>query len=293
MPKNLFVSIVGRPNVGKSSLLNRLLGEKIAIVSDKPQTTRNKIVGVWNRDDMQIVFVDTPGIHTPKNKLGEKMIREADEAMDGVDGAILVAEARAPGKTEKNLIARFSAEEIPIILLLNKTDVTPKDQVAKAIAQYAALADFAAIVPGSALKKDNLSPLMDEVERLIGEGVAYYPDDIATDQTVRKMASEFIREKLLRSLSAEVPHGIAVNILSFKDRTDKPITEISAEIVCEKDSHKGIVIGKNGQTLKKIATAARKDIEDLLNRQVFLECYVKVRQAWRDDERFLEEEYEQ
>lgn len=291
--KTGFITIAGRPNVGKSTLLNALIGEKIAIVSDKPQTTRNKIVGVWNRDDMQIVFVDTPGIHTPKNKLGEKMIREADEAMDGVDGAILVAEARAPGKTEKNLIARFSAEEIPIILLLNKTDVTPKDQVAKAIAQYAALADFAAIVPGSALKKDNLSPLMDEVERLIGEGVAYYPDDIATDQTVRKMASEFIREKLLRSLSAEVPHGIAVNILSFKDRTDKPITEISAEIVCEKDSHKGIVIGKNGQTLKKIATAARKDIEDLLNRQVFLECYVKVRQAWRDDERFLEEEYEQ
>lgn len=290
-----FITIAGRPNVGKSTLLNAIIGEKIAIVSDKPQTTRNKIVGVYNRENLQLVFVDTPGIHTPKNKLGEKMIREADEAMAGVDCAVLVAEPRSPGRTEKNLIQRFTAEEIPVILFLNKSDVTPKDKIAEAIAQYAALCDFAAIVPGSALKKDNLSALMSEVEKQIpdDESIAYYPEDISTDQTVRKMASEFIREKLLRALSAEVPHGIAVNILSFRDRSDKPITEISAEIICEKDSHKGIIIGKNGQTLKKIASQARADIEELLDRKVYLECYVRVRPSWRDDERFLEQEYEQ
>ncbi len=290
-----FITIAGRSNVGKSTLLNAIIGEKIAIVSDKPQTTRNKIAGIYNRDDLQIVFVDTPGLHAPKNKLGERMIREAEEAMDGIDGAIVVAEPRSPGKTEKNLISRFQAEDIPIILVLNKADITPKEQIAEAIGQYAALCEFASIVPASALKKDNVDALLDEVEKLIApeDGAVYYPTDIATDQTVRKMASEFIREKILRALSAEVPHGIAVHILSFRERSDKPITEISAEIVCEKDSHKGIIIGKNGRTLKKIASLARADLESLLDRKVFLECFVKVRTAWRDDERFLENEYEQ
>lgn len=292
--KTGFITIAGRPNVGKSTLLNAIIGEKIAIVSNKPQTTRNKIVGIYNKDDMQIVFLDTPGIHSPKNKLGEKMIQEADEAMDGVDAAILVAEPRSPGKTEKNLIARFAKEDVPVILFLNKADITPKDKIAEAIAQYAELHDFASIVPASALKNDNVDALMSEVVNLIdSEGVAFYPEDIATDQTVRKMASEFIREKLLRELSAEVPHGIAVNIITFREREDKPITEISAEIICEKDSHKGIIIGKNGRTLKKIASLARQDIEKLLDRKVYLECFVKVRESWRDDERFIEGEYEQ
>lgn len=287
--KSGFITIAGRPNVGKSTLLNAIIGEKISIVSAKPQTTRGKITGIYNRDNLQLVFIDTPGVHKPKNKLGEKMIREINEAVSDIDCAVLVVEPRSPGKTEKELTERFKASGTPLILAINKTDTVKKDYVAKAIVEYSELADFAAVVPMSALRKDNVQPLIDEIIKIVDGDTAFYPDDISTDRTERQLVAEILREKLIRRLSDEVPHGINIEIVSFKEREDKPITEISADIVCEKASHKGIIIGKNGESLKKTASIAREDMEKLLGRKVFLECFVKVREGWRDDERYIAE----
>ena len=287
--KSGFITIIGRPNVGKSTLLNAIIGEKISIVSSKPQTTRGKITGIYNRENLQLVFIDTPGVHKPKNKLGEKMIKDVNEAVDGVDCALLVVEPRSPGKTEKELITRFKNDGVPLILVINKTDSVKKDYVAKAIIEYSELADFAAVVPLSALKKDNISPLIDEITKFAHGDTAYYPDDISTDRTERQLVSEILREKLIRRLDDEVPHGINVEIDSLKEREDKPLVEIMATVVCERSSHKGIIIGKNGEGIKKAATAAREEMEKLLGKKVYLECFVKVKEGWRDDEKYIAE----
>ncbi len=286
--KTGFITIIGRPNVGKSTLLNAIIGEKIAIVTDKPQTTRSRIVGIYNEEDVQFIFVDTPGLHTPKNKLGEYMVKEAYEAADDVDCAIVVTEPKPPKATEVRLIERFNKDGIPMILVVNKTDKYSREEVAKTIAEYAKLSDFASVVPTSALRGSNVSIIIDELKKIIEDGgEKFYPDDIATDQTVRHMAAEIIREKLMRRLSDEIPHGITVDVVSFKEREDKPITDIAVSVICERESHKRIVIGKNGALIKAAASEARKEIEDLLDGKVFLECFVKVREGWRDDNNFI------
>lgn len=293
--KSAFISIIGRANVGKSTLLNAIVGEKVAIVSDKPQTTRDRIIGLYNTEDTQLVFVDTPGFHTPRNKLGEHMIRAAQEAMDGVDAILLVAECRAPGKIEKDLIEKLKMLEIPTILVLNKIDIYKKEEIAASIQAYATLFPFHAVVPISAMRKDGvrlileeLAPFAEEVDDL------FYPTDIATDRTERRLAADLIREKLLRNLNDEIPHGTAVEIVMFRDREDKDLTDVFANIICERESHKGIIIGKGGSMLKKAASQAREDLEKMLGRKVYLECRVKVKEDWRNNERLINEynEYE-
>jgi GTP-binding protein Era len=291
--RTAYISIVGRANVGKSTLLNAIIGEKISIVSNKPQTTRNRITGIYNRDDMQLVFVDTPGMHTPHNKLGEHMVKAAKEAMDDVDAAILVVECKPPRTTEKRIIERLNAEGTPTVLVINKIDRVKKSEIIKTIEEYSKLGEFASIVPISALKKDGVKIVLDEIMPFTNEdGVQYYPDDIDTDQTVRQMASELVREKILRNMHDEIPHGIAVEPLVFKDRENKngePVTDIVLNIICEKESHKGMLIGKAGSMLKKTASEARADIEKLLGNKVNLQCYVKVKENWRDSEKIITE----
>lgn len=288
--KTAFVSIVGRTNVGKSTLLNALLGEKISIVSDKAQTTRSRIVGILNTPDAQIVFRDTPGFHRPENKLGEKMVEVATEAIGDTDLILLVAECRAPGTTEKQILSRIQASGLPCILVLNKIDKVSKDAILKVIAAYAELFDFSSVIPVSALCRDGIQIVLDEIMPFAEEAaVTFYPTDAATDRSERYLASELVREKLLRNLRDEVPHGTAVSTVSFKDREDKDLTEIYVDIICERESHKGIIIGKQGAMLKKIATEARSEIENLLGRKVFLDCRVKVKPDWRNDERLIGE----
>ena len=242
---------------------------------------------------MQLVFVDTPGMHTPHNKLGEHMVKAAKEAMDDVDAAILVVECKPPRTTEKRIIERLNAEGTPTVLVINKIDRVKKSEIIKTIEEYSKLGEFASIVPISALKKDGVKIVLDEIMPFTNEdGVQYYPDDIDTDQTVRQMASELVREKILRNMHDEIPHGIAVEPLVFKDRENKngePVTDIVLNIICEKESHKGMLIGKAGSMLKKTASEARADIEKLLGNKVNLQCYVKVKENWRDSEKIITE----
>lgn len=291
--RTAFISIVGRANVGKSTLLNAIIGDKVSIVSNKPQTTRNKITGIYNKEDLQLVFVDTPGMHTPKNKLGEHMVKAVSEAIEDVDVALLVVECKPPRATEEKLIARLAAHNIPIILVINKIDTIKKAEVIKYIAEYSKLHDFAAVVPISAMRKDGVQIILDEIMPFTNEdGIQYYPEDSYTDQTVRQMASEIVREKVLRNMHDEIPHGVAIEPLVFKDRKNKAgedVTDIIINIICEKESHKGMLIGKAGSMLKKMATEARKDIEELLGNKVNLQCYVKVKENWRDSEKIITE----
>ncbi len=291
--KTAYISIVGRANVGKSTLLNSIIGEKISIVSNKPQTTRNRVTGIYNRDGLQLVFVDTPGMHTPQNKLGEHMVKAAKEAMEDVDVAVLVVECKPPRNTEKRIIEKLSASETPIILVINKIDRVKKSDIIKAIEEYSKLGEFASVIPISALKKDGVQIVIDEILPFANEdGIQFYPDDIDTDQTVRQMASEIVREKILRNMHDEIPHGVAVEPLVFKDRENKngeTVTDIVLNIICEKESHKGMLIGKAGSMLKKTATEAREDIEKLLENKVNLQCYVKVKENWRDSEKIIME----
>ena len=275
-------TMIGRPNVGKSTLTNALVGEKVTIVSDKPQTTRNRICGIVPYEDAQFIFVDTPGFHKPKNKLGEYMVAVVNESMEDTDAAILVVEPREPGKQEKLLIERMEALGIPMLLAINKVDAVEKPEILGVIEHYAHLADFVSIVPISAKTGDGVEILRQELYRLCEEGPALYEEGIFSDQSERVMAAEFIREKLLRLLDREVPHGIAVEIEKF-DESNEAFTEIGAVIYCEKDSHKGIVIGKNGAMLKKVGQYAREDMEELLGKKVFLTLWVKIRENWRDD----------
>lgn len=282
MTKTAFIAIVGRPNVGKSTLLNALLGEKLAIVSKKPQTTRNRITGILTEGDNQFVFLDTPGMHKPKTKLGDRMVETITNTVKEVDAAILVVEAgSAVGEVERGFLSRFQKEKIPAILVINKTDRASREQIVKSIEAYAAEYEFSSVVPISALKKDGMDLILRECEAFLAESAWFFPPDAITDQPERQIASEIIREKLLRTMDDEIPHGTAVVIEEFKE--EKNLLRIRAEIFCERESHKRMIIGKNGQALKTVGTYAREDLEAFFGIQVYLNLWVKVKEHWRDN----------
>ncbi len=286
MTKSAFIAIVGCPNVGKSSILNRLLGTKIAIVSDKPQTTRTRIMGVLTEDDTQLVFTDTPGYHRPRNKLGEKMVQAVADSVSGVDACLFVTEPEGEIRTaELELIEKFRQQKMPVILAINKVDTLPdKEVLMTRIAQLTQLYDFEAVVPVSALRGINMDALLDELKKLAEESVFFFPEDTLTDQPERVIAAEIIREKLLRNLDREIPHGTAVAVEKMHERDTGDIIDIEATIYCEKDSHKGIIIGKNGEMLKRISTRAREDMEKFFMCRINLRCWVKVKEGWRNRE---------
>ena len=279
--KTAFIAIVGRPNVGKSTLLNAIVGEKVAIVSKKPQTTRNRITGIFTEGENQFVFLDTPGLHKPRTRLGDFMVKTTSETLGGVDYAILVVEAReAVGDIEAEIIKRFKQDGMRAILVINKIDLVRAANVAKTIQAYAEAFDFDAVVPMNAKDGKGLDILLDECKQYLSEGDWLFDEDMITDQPERQIAAEIIREKLLRSLDEEIPHGIAVTI---EEWTEKPgVVSIRAEIYCEKQSHKGIIIGKRGALIKQIGTRARQDIEAMLDTRVFLDLYVRVKENWRE-----------
>ena len=281
MRKTAFIAIIGRPNVGKSTLLNAILGEKVAIVSKKPQTTRNRITGIHTVGENQFVFLDTPGIHKPRTKLGDYMVKTTSQTVAGVDTAILVVEAReAVGDIEAKMIQRFKSEGIRAILVINKTDTVRPENIAKTIAAYAEAFDFEAVVPMVAKNGKGVDILISECEKFLRESEWFFPEDIVTDQPERQLAAEIIREKLLRMLDEEIPHGTAVTIEEWKE--EGRLISIRAEIYCEKASHKGIIIGKGGSLIKKIGSYARQDIEQMLDSKVYLDLYVRVKENWRD-----------
>lgn len=286
-PKTAFIAIVGCPNAGKSSILNRLLGQKVAIVSPKPQTTRTRIMGVLTENETQLVFTDTPGFHRPKTKLGEKMVQAVDESISGVDACLLVVEPKGeirPAETE--LINRFKREKIPAVLAINKIDLIPeKTDLMARILEFSKLYEFEAIVPLSAKDGNGLDELKDELMALAFESEHFFPDDTLTDQPERVLASEMIREKMLRLLDKEIPHGAAVSIEKMREREDgSGIVDIDATIYCERETHKGIIIGKGGKMLKKISTFARQDMERFFDCKVNLQVWVKVKEDWRNRE---------
>lgn len=289
--RSAFIALVGRPNVGKSTLMNYIIGQKIAIVSPKPQTTRSRIMGVLTENGSQMIFVDTPGVHKARTKLGDFMTDTVSRTIEDVDVAVVVVDSSAkPHPGEDELILDLKAKKIPTILVLNKTDLLEDKTVLMArIAELAKLNDFAAVVPLSAATGDGVDILKDELYKLLPEGPAFFPEDTLTDQPERTLASEFIREKLLYVLDDELPHGIGVVIDTMKERESGDIIDISATVYCEKDSHKGMVIGKNGSVLKKVGSLARKDMEDFLACKVNLKLWVKVKQDWRNREGVLRE----
>jgi GTP-binding protein Era len=282
--KTCFIAIVGKPNVGKSTVLNQILGEKVAIVSAKPQTTRNRIIGILTEGDDQIVFLDTPGIFSPRNALGEYMVKTAGSSIQDADAVILMADVQKTcGTVEENIIADAKRADIPVILALNKVDTVTPEIVAERLAEYSAKHDFQAYVPLCAKNGKNVDALLGECRAFLQEGVWYYPEDMSTDQPVRQMAAEIIREKVLRTLDKEIPHGVAVVIEEFKE--EGTLTRIRAEIFCEKESHKGIIVGKGGEGLKRIGSYARADLEKLLDTKVYLNLWVKVKENWRESAR--------
>ena len=284
--KTAFIAIVGRPNVGKSSILNNLLGQKVAIVSSKPQTTRTKIMGVLTEDNVQLVFTDTPGFHKPKTKLGEKMIKAVDDSIGGVDSCLFVTEAKGEiREAELDLLKKLKAERIPVVLAINKIDMlSDKQELMGRILELTKLLDFEAVIPVSARENDGMDELKGELFKLAAPSEFFFPEDTLTDQPERVLAAEMIREKLLHKLSDEIPHGIAVSIERMKEREDKPIIDIEAVIYCERESHKGIVIGKKGAMLKEISTNARHDLEQFFECKINLQCWVKVKEDWRNRE---------
>ncbi len=286
MTKTAFIAIVGKPNVGKSSLLNKMLGAKIAIVSSKPQTTRTKIMGVLTVDETQLVFTDTPGFHKPHNRLGEYMNTAVGDSIGGTDAVIFVVEPRGElDEKELELIKKFKQEKLPVILAINKIDmIKEKTELLARILHLTKLFDFEAVVPVSATEGDGVSELLDELKKLAFESVHFFPDDTLTDQPERVIAAEIIREKILRLMDKEIPHGIAVSIEKMHERENKKILDIDATIYCERDTHKGMVIGKNGSMLKKISTFARQDLESFFDIKVNLHTWVKVKDNWRNKE---------
>ena len=277
--KSAMITIAGRPNVGKSTLLNALVGEKIAIVSNKPQTTRNRICAILNRGDTQFVFLDTPGFHKPRTKLGDYMVGVVNESVSDVDAVILIVEPIAgAGKQEEALIAQLHKQNAPALLVINKIDTVEKDTLLEVIASYQDLYPFDACIPISAKRRDGLQ----ELDRYAVPGPQLFPDDMITDQPERQIVAEIIREKMLWNLEREIPHGTAVEITKFSERDDGVI-EIDATIYCEKASHKGIIIGKQGAMLKKISTMARQDCERFLGAKIYLQTWVKVKENWRDN----------
>lgn len=286
--KSGFVTLIGRPNVGKSTLMNRLIGQKIAITSNKPQTTRNKIQTVYTCEQGQIVFLDTPGIHKAKNKLGDYMVNVAQHTLSEVDVILwLVEPSTFIGAGERHIIEQLKKTKTPVILVINKTDTVKREEILTFIDAYRKELEFAEIVPVSALKGDNTQDLIDSIFKYLPYGPMFYDEDTVTDQPQREIVSELIREQALRCLDEEIPHGIAVSIDQMKWRADDSIVDIDATIVCERDSHKGIIIGKGGSMLKKIGSRARKEIEDLLETQVNLKLWVKVKKDWRDSDFLL------
>ncbi len=284
--KSGFVSIIGRPNVGKSTLLNTIVGEKIAIISDKPQTTRNKILAILNTDDCQIVFNDTPGIHKPRTKLSEFMVKVANDSMKEMDVVLFVVDATLPtSETEREIAANLGLLGVPTILVINKVDLVRKDSILPIIADFSSLHHFEAIVPVSAMKNDGIEILISEIKHFMLPGPAFFPDDMITDQPEKQIAAEIIREKLLWLLDKEVPHGIAIEIEKMNDGGGT--CKILASIYCEKASHKGIVIGKGGSVLKRVGSMARMDIEKMIGRKVYLELFVKVKSDWRNNNYLL------
>ena len=282
MIKSAMITICGRPNVGKSTLTNALVGEKIAIVSSKPQTTRNRITAIVSRGSTQFVLMDTPGFHRPRTRLGDYMVNVVRESVADVDGVLLVVEPiPAIGPQEEALIARIEEQQLPAILVINKIDTVEKEKLLEIMAVYAARHSFDAILPISAKTGEGLEELMTELERYAEEGPHFFPDDMITDQPERQICAELIREKLLLCLEKEIPHGTAVEITSFSER-ENGLVDIEATIYCEKDSHKGIIIGKKGAMLKKIGALAREDMEAFLGTKVNLQTWVKVKDSWRD-----------
>ena len=289
MYKSGFATLIGRPNVGKSTLMNLFVGEKVSIVSDKPQTTRRNANMILSTETYQIVFIDTPGIHTPKNRLGEQMVRRAKNSVKNTDAVLLMIDARDDGLSgeDREIAAAARANGIPVILLINKIDLVKKDRLLPLISQVSAAYDFKSIIPISAIKAATRGLVLDEAVRLLPEGGPLYPEDMITDQTERRLAEDIIREKALTLLNQEVPHGVDVEIESFRMRERDGLHEIHATVYCEKEAHKKIIIGEGGATLKRIGASARIGIERLLETRVFLSLWVKVRKDWRNDDAAL------
>lgn len=279
-----FIAIVGKPNVGKSSLLNELLGEKLAIVTHKPQTTRTKITGVLTRGENQYVFIDTPGLHKAQNRLGDNMVKAVNATLNDIDVVLLVVEPQGPvNRSEHDLIETIKKRKLPAILVINKIDLLDKkERLAERIAQFTALHSFDAVVPVSVLNHDGMELVMQEVDRYLTESVHFFPDDSLTDQPERVIVAERIREKILLNMRQEIPHGTAIVIEKMQERDDKDILDIDAVIYCERSTHKGMLIGKGGSVLKKIASEAREDIQSFFGIQVNLQCWVKVKEDWRN-----------
>lgn len=283
--KSGFVTLIGRPNVGKSTLMNHLIGQKIAITSSKPQTTRNRIQTVYTDDRGQIVFLDTPGIHKAKNKLGEYMVNVAERTLNEVDVILwLVEPSTFIGAGERHIVEQLKKTKTPVILIINKVDTVEKKEIIKYMDTYRKVYNFAEIIPVSALRAQNLDSVLDMIFKYLSYGPMFYDEDTITDQPQRQIVAEMIREKALRCLDEEIPHGIAVAIDQMKERKDGGLFDIDATIICERDSHKGIIIGKGGSMLKRIGSEARRDIENMLEAKVNLQLWVKVKKDWRDSD---------
>ena len=287
--KTAFVAIVGRPNVGKSSLLNALIGEKVAIVSNKPQTTRTRITGVLTRENTQFVFIDTPGLHKPRTKLSEYMVKQVNESVADVDVAVLVVEpAGEIQKAEQELMASFQAQRIPAILAINKIDTLDlREKLMPRILAFSQAHPFEAVVPISALKGDGVDAVLDELEKIAAPSPFFFDEDTLTDQPERVIVAEIVREKLLKNMYDEIPHGVAVTVERMHEREEQQLIDIEVQIYCEKESHKGMIIGKGGGMLKRVASQAREDIEHFLRCKVNLKCWVKVREDWRNRENVI------
>ena len=287
--KTAFVAIVGRPNVGKSSLLNALIGEKVAIVSNKPQTTRTRITGVLTRENTQFVFIDTPGLHKPRTKLSEYMVKQVNESVADVDVAVLVVEpAGEIQEAEQELMASFQAQRIPAILAINKIDTLDlREKLMPRILAFSQAHPFEAVVPISALKGDGVDAVLDELEKFAAPSPFFFDEDTLTDQPERVIVAEIVREKLLKNMYDEIPHGVAVTVERMHEREEQQLIDIEVQIYCEKESHKGMIIGKGGGMLKRVASQAREDIEHFLRCKVNLKCWVKVREDWRNRENVI------
>ena len=286
--KTVFTAIVGRPNVGKSTLLNAILGEKVSIISKKPQTTRNKITGILTKDNIQYVFFDTPGLHLPKSLLGRYMAKSAKNAIGDVDVVVLMIEPVAKiGEAEKSVLERTKADRIPVILVINKVDTISKENILEVIHVYSREYEFSAILPISALNNDGVELVLEEIDKYLIDSEFFFPEDMITDQPERQIAAEIIREKTLRLLMDEIPHGIGVSVEEYNEQKSKNLISVRAEIFCERESHKRIIIGKNGEMIKKIGTYSREDLEKFLDCKIYLDLWVKVKKDWRDKQSIL------